>query len=304
MARLIQTIIVGLQMGGIYALIALGYTMVYGIVRLINFAHGDLIMAGGYALLFGVPVLERAGLPLWTAALVAMVVCVAIGVMAELFAYAPVRSGGRRMSSLIMAMGVSLVLQNGAQYLLKATRTLYGATVTTVLPVGRISFLIPGGRVSIPWSTILTIALSMATMVFLHLLVKRTHLGRAMRAVAQDKEAAELMGISSSRIIVATFALGSALAGVAATMWFSVYPGTSPVVGGTLGLFAFVAAVLGGIGSLPGAMVGGLLIGQIYSFTVSYVSSRMSETVVFITLVIILLVRPGGLMGSNMEEKV
>ena len=300
MEKFIQTLFTGLQMGSIYALIAIGYTMVYGIVRLINFAHGDLIMVGGYALLWAIPVLRGMGLPLGIAVLLAVIVCAVVGVGMEVLLYAPARKRGRKMSALIMAMGVSLMLQNIVQYYLRATGTLYGAVVPSFLPVGRFRCL----GVSMAWTTPITITVSLASMRLLQWMVNKTHIGRAMRAVSQDAEAVALVGISREKVIAWAFGIGAGLAGVASALWYSVYPGTSPVAGTSLGLFAFVAAVLGGIGSLPGAMVGGLLIGLIYSFTVSYISSSMSETVVFLTLVVVLLVKPEGILGENRREKV
>lgn len=304
MATFIQTLVTGLQMGSIYALIALGYTMVYGVVRLINFAHGDLIMAGGYTLLFVMPMILQVGMPPWIGIFFAMVVAVVIGAITEIFAYRPARKRGGTMASLIMAVSVSMVLQNLAQYLLRVTRTLYGATVKEIFPVGVIIIRTGGQQVSVRWATIITLLVSGVVALLLQILVNKTHAGRAMRAVAEDRDAAMLMGISPDRIVMLAMCLGSALAGIAAGLWFSIYPGTTPMVGANMGLFAFVSAVVGGIGSIPGAMVGGLVIGQIYSFSVSYVSSRLSDTMVFLMLICILLVKPKGLLGVNMREKV
>lgn len=300
MEKLIQTIFTGLQLGSIYALIAIGYTMVYGIVRIINFAHGDLLMVGGYSLLWAIPFLRKFGFSGWVAIPATLLFCVVVGVATEVLAYAPARKTKREMAPLIMAMGLSLMLQNVAQYYLRVSGTLYGAVVPSFLPTGRVKVL----GVYMSWTTPLTIVVGILSVTILQLVVNKTHVGRAMRAVAQDKEAVALVGIDSEKVIRYTFGIGAALAAVASCMWFSIYPGTSPHIGTSIGLFAFVAAVLGGIGSLTGAMVGGFLIGIIYSFTVSYISSSMSETVVFVTLVAVLLIRPQGIFGKNRREKV
>lgn len=304
MAKLIQTLATGLQLGSVYALVALGYTMVYGIIKLINFAHGDLIMVGGYTLLYTIPMIASMGLSPWIAVVFAVVVCVMIGVLTELLAYRPVRRRGTGMTALITAMAMSLILQNLAQYLLYMTHTMYGATVKSIFPQGSISITLGHQKLSLSLATLCTIGISCGIMIALQFMVRRTALGRAMRAVSEDKEASSLMGIGVNRIILVTFVIGSALAGIASAMWFSIYPSTSPGIGSALGLFAFVSAVLGGIGSIPGAVVGGFVIGIVYSFTTSYISSGMSDAVVFLMLIMVLLFMPAGLLGKEMKEKV
>ena len=278
----------GLKIGSVYALVALGYTMVYGIIRLINFAHGDFIMVGAYVLMLTIPVVVSLGMPAWLAIIPAILVCVAVGVIVEKAAYKPVREKGNSMTALITAIAMSLLLENGAQ-------AVFGAdfqTVPTIFHLPSITF----GKLKLAGDTLLTIVIGIVIMVGLQLFVKFTRQGKAMRAVSEDKEAAVL-----------TFAIGSGLAAVASLMYCAAYPQVSPMMGAMLGLKAFVAAVLGGIGSIPGAMVGGLAIGLIESLTKAYIGTITGGIITSAfsdDLIIVLLVKPSGIMGKNEGEKV
>ena len=290
----------GLKIGSVYALVALGYTMVYGIIRLINFAHGDFIMVGAYVLMLTIPAIVAMGLPAWVAVIPAVLVCVAVGVIVEKAAYKPVREKGNSMTALITAIAMSLLLENGSQ-------AVFGAdfqTVPTIFHLPSIAF----GKLKLPGDTLLTIVIGLVIMASLQLFVKFTRQGKAMRAVSEDKEAAVLMGINVNSTIALTFAIGSGLAAVASLMYCAAYPQVSPMMGAMLGLKAFVAAVLGGIGSIPGAMIGGLAIGLIESLTKAYIgtiiTSAFSDAIVFAILIIVLLVKPSGIMGKNEGEKV
>lgn len=294
----LQTLIVGLRLGSIYALIALGYTMVYGIIRLINFAHGDFIMVGGYTMIFTVPIVIAMGLPIWTSVLVAIVVCALVGVSTELVAYRPVRKTGTRMTALITAIAMSLLLENLAQAIPAIGPN--PKIVNQIFTAGGISI----AGVTLEWTTIYTIAISAIVMVVLYEFTQKTRMGRAMRCVSEDKEASTLMGINVNRTIVSTFAIGSGLAAIAALMYLAQYPKVYTTMGAMLGLKAFIAAVLGGIGIIPGAMLGGFVIGLVESFTTSYVSSSMADTFVFLILIVVLILKPAGILGKNMGEKV
>ena len=286
----------GLKIGSVYALVALGYTMVYGIIRLINFAHGDFIMVGAYVLMLTIPAIVAMGLPAWVAVIPAILVCVAVGVIVEKAAYKPVREKGNSMTALITAIAMSLLLENGSQ-------AIFGADFQPSIAFGKLK---------LPGDTLLTIVIGLVIMVGLQLFVKFTRQGKAMRAVSEDKEAAVLMGINVNSTIALTFAIGSGLAAVASLMYCAAYPQVSPMMGAMLGLKAFVAAVLGGIGSIPGAMIGGLAIGLIESLTKAYIgtitagiiTSAFSDAIVFAILIIVLLVKPSGIMGKNEGEKV
>ena len=279
----------GLKIGSVYSLVALGYTMVYGIIRLINFAHGDFIMVGSYALMLTIPFIIACGLPAWFAVIPAVLVCVAVGIIVERAAYKPVREKGNNMTALITAIAMSLLLENGSQ-------ALFGADYQTVPTIVEIPTLVLG-KLKIDGATIITVLLGIAIMVALQLFVSLTKQGKAMRAVSEDKEASILMGINVDSTITLTFAIGSGLAAVAALMYCISYPQVSPMMGAMLGLKAFVAAVLGGIGSIPGAMVGGLLIGVAESLTKAYIgtitagviTSAFSDAIVFGILIIVLL---------------
>ena len=298
MGEFLQTLFVGLRLGSVYALIALGYTMVYGIIRLINFAHGDFIMVGGYTLFFTVPLMTAAGLPAWAAVVIAMAVCALVGVGVELVAYRPVRKKGTNMTALITAIAMSLFLENLAQ------------AIPAIGPNPKIasSFFGTGGiqiaGVTLDYVTIYTIVISAVVMLLLYVFTQKTKMGRAMRCVSEDKSAAILMGISVNRTVLTTFAIGSGLAAVAALMYIAQYPSVYTTLGSLLGLKAFVAAVVGGIGIVPGAMLGGIVIGIVESFSMAYISSSLSDTFVFLILILVLLVKPAGILGKNVGEKV
>lgn len=298
MGEFLQTLFVGLRLGSVYALIALGYTMVYGIVRLINFAHGDFIMVGGYTLIFTVPLMTAAGLPAWAAVVIAVAVCALVGVLVELIAYRPVRRKGTNMTALITAVAMSLFLENLAQAI--------PAIGPNPIIAGQL-FASGGVRiagVTLDFITIYTIAVSAVVMLLLYVFTQKTRLGRAMRCVSEDKGAAVLMGISVNRTVLATFAIGSGLSAAAALMYVAQYPKVYTTMGSLLGLKAFVAAVVGGIGLIPGAMLGGIVIGLVESFSTAYISSSMTDTFVFFILIVVLLLKPAGILGKNVGEKV
>ena len=295
MTLFIKQLINGFQVGSVYALVALGYTMVYGIVKLINFAHGDFIMVGGYMAVFSIPLLTSAGLPAWLCILLSVVVCALIGFLTEKIAYKPLR-GAPSLSVLITAIAMSLFLENLALILFSSAPR----SVSNIVHVPPIVF----GSVQLTGVSVVTILLSVAIMAGLQLFIKKTRMGKAMRAVSEDGKAAILMGINTNRTISLTFAIGSGLAGVAAVMYCSAYPQVQPYMGSMLGLKAFVAAVLGGIGNIPGAMLGGVLIGLVESMTKGYISTQLADAVVFGILIVVLLVRPAGIFGKNIGEKV
>ena len=297
----IQQILNGLRIGSIYALVALGYTMVYGIIRLINFAHGDFIMVGGYALIFTVPVMIALGMPAWLAVIAAVAACAIVGVLVEKLAYSPVRKRGNKMSTLITAIAMSLFLENLAQTLFNPNPKTMKNTIMKFPDVFGVS-----------GNTLLTILIGVAVMVALTLFVKYTKSGQAMRAVSEDKEAAALMGVNVNRTISLTFAIGAGLAGVASLMYVVQYNSVTNVMGSMLGLKAFIAAVRGGIGIIPGAMLGGIVIGLVESLSKAYIknltggiiTSAFSDAIVFAILIIVLLVKPAGILGKNVGEKV
>ncbi|MCL1854283.1 MAG: branched-chain amino acid ABC transporter permease [Clostridia bacterium] len=288
----LSQIINGLGTGAIYALIALGYTMVYGIVRLINFAHGDILMVGSFT---AVLLMTGAGLPFPIALIAAMMVCVVFGVVIERVAYKPLRNAPR-ICSLITAIGVSYLLQNSAQLLFSANPRPF-PTVFQVAPI-----MIGGFGLS--FITLLTVAVSVLLMILLTLFVQKTRMGKAMRAVSQDAGAARLMGINVNVTISVTFAIGCALAGVGAFLYCIAYPSVAPTMGAMPGLKAFIAAVLGGIGMLPGAMLGGFIMGVAESLTKGFISTQLSDAVVYGILIVVLLVKPSGLLGNAAREKV
>ncbi|MEE3480489.1 MAG: branched-chain amino acid ABC transporter permease [Lachnospiraceae bacterium] len=298
MTTFIQTLIVGLRLGSMYALVALGYTMVYGIIRLLNFAHGDFIMVGGYAIIFSVPAVKAMGLPIWVAVFPAIIVCALVGMGTELVAYRPVRKNGTAMSALITAIAMSLFLENLAQAIPAIGPN--PKVAPQIFPSSGIKI----GKVTLDSSTILTIIIGLAVMLGLYFFIQKTKIGRAMRCVSEDKEAATLMGINVNKTILITFGIGSGLAAVASLMYISAYPKVFTTLGVMLGLKAFVAAVLGGIGIIPGAMLGGIVIGLVESFTMSYISSSLSDAFVFLILIVVLLIKPAGLLGKNVGEKV
>jgi len=291
----LQQLINGLQLGFVYALIALGYTMVYGIVRLINFAHGDVFMVGTY---FGFFALASWGLPLPLAICAAMVGCGALGIFIERVAYKPLRNAPR-ISALITAMGVSLFLEY-----FTSLRFVFGPDYRAYpRPFAVRSFDI-GGGVSISNIQIIVFGVAILLMLALTLFVNKTKTGMAMRAVSYDKDTARLMGINVDWIISITFGIGSALAGAGGVLYGIAYPQINPFMGVMPGLKAFVAAVLGGIGVIPGAMLGALIMGTVETFTSAYVSSTLRDAVAFGILIIVLLVRPAGILGRPAGEKV
>ena len=290
--NIVEQLINGLRTGSIYALIALGYTMVYGIAKMINFAHGDIIMVGAYSLYVFYGIL---GLPAVAAVLLSIVVCVVLGVVIEKVAYKPLRNA-QPLAVLITAIGVSFLLQNLALLIFKATPIPFGSIIK--VPSVRIA------GIHISGITIVTLVVTTISMIALTLFINRTKAGRAMRAVSEDKGAAELMGISVNGTISLTFAIGSALAAVAGLLFICQYESLQPTLGALPGIKAFVAAVLGGIGSVPGAMLGGIILGIIESLSKAYISTQLSDAIVFGVLVVVLLVKPSGLLGRIRIEKV
>lgn len=288
----LQQLINGLALGSVYALIALGYTMVYGIIGLINFAHGEMYMLGAY---FGFYAITRRGLALGPATLVAMAGAALVGILLERIAYKPLRNSSR-IAVLITAIGASLLLQSVAQLIFGASFKPF----PQVLPFKRIQL----GPVFTTNRQLLLFGVSLTLMVTLQIIVHYTKFGKAMRAVSMDKEAAQLMGINIDRIISITFALGSALAAAAGILVGMYYNRIDPYMGMMSGLKAFVAAVLGGIGVIPGAVVGGLLMGVTENLVVAFGSSSLRDAVAFAVLIIVLLFKPNGLLGNNQTEKV
>jgi len=289
----LNNVITGLSLGSIYAIIALGYTMVYGIAKMLNFAHGDIIMVGAYMCFFAA---GQFGLPAVAGVLLAIVVCTALGIVIERLAYKPLRSAPS-LAVLITAIGISYLLQNGAQIL-------WGADSKTFTPIVSGGLHLADGQVTISYVAILAILCCIAVMVCLTLFTSRTKLGKAMRACSEDKGAAQLMGINVDSTISMTFAIGSALAAVAGVLMCSAYPVLSPTTGSLPGIRAFTAAVFGGIGSIPGAFLGGILLGLIETFTKAYITTNLYDAVVFAVLIIVLLVKPTGLLGKYVPEKV
>lgn len=288
---IIKQLINGLQSGSIYALVALGYSMVYGIIMLLNFAHGDVIMVGAYIAWM---MARFAANPI-IALIAAVIGCTVLGVLIEKAAYKPLRQSPR-ISLLITAIGVSYFLENVAQLI-------FGANAH-VIPTFIDDTPIQLGRIAIPTTALITVIVAGISMVALNVLVKKTRMGKAMRAVSEDAGAAQLMGININNTISFTFAVGSALAGIGSVLYCCAYPKATPTMGSMLGLKAFVAAVLGGIGSIPGAMAGGFAIGIAEALVSSAGLSEWKDGVVFAILIVVLLVKPTGLMGRPMTEKV
>jgi len=291
---LISQLINGLQLGSIYALVALGYSMVYGIVKLLNFAHGDIIMVGGYIALFS---LTAFYMPPVLAALVTVAGCTLLAVIIEKLAYTPLRFAPR-LSLLITAIGISILLQNLAQFFFTADGHSFPAH--QLLPTGVIYL----GEIRLAYTSIITLLVSIISMTLLTFLVQKTKLGKAMRAVSEDTGAAQLMGINVNNIITFTFAVGAALAGVGALLYSVRFPLIMPTIGAMLGLKAFVAAVLGGIGSIPGAMIGGYMIALLEVLVITLGFSRWTDGAVFLILILVLMVKPTGIMGRPLMEKV
>lgn len=285
----------GLSLGSVYAIIALGYTMVYGIAKMLNFAHGDIIMVGAYIALLS---MTQAGMPPAAAVLAAVVVCTVLGVVIERIAYKPLRNASSSLAVLITAIGVSYLLQNLALLIFGANPQTFSSVITWK------GITLAGGSLSISGVTIVTIAVCIVIMIALVAFVQKTKPGQAMRAVSEDKGAAQLMGINVNGTIALTFAIGSALAAIAGVLLCSAYPSLTPYTGAMPGIKAFVAAVFGGIGSIQGAFIGGLLLGIIEILGRAYISSQMADALVFAVLIIVLLVKPTGLLGKQIQEKV
>ena len=289
----LDNLINGLSLGSIYAIIALGYTMVYGIAKMLNFAHGDVIMVGAYIAFCG---LQYWNLPPVLAILLAMVVCTLLGVTIEGLAYRPLRQA-TSLAVLITAIGMSYLLQNLALMIWGANPKSFPGTFIN-------SGSLRLGQLSVSSATLITILANIIIMIALTLFTSRTKMGKAMRCVSEDRGAAQLMGINVNRTISITFAIGSALAAVAGVLLCSSYPILQPTTGSMPGIKAFTAAVFGGIGSIPGAMIGGILLGVIEIFGKAYISTALGDAIVFAVLIIVLLVRPTGLLGKPIREKV
>jgi branched-chain amino acid transport system permease protein len=291
-----QQLINGLALGSVYALIALGYTMVYGIVKLINFAHGDILMVGAYG---GYLVLNNYGVTPATmiiAFVVSMIICALLGIIIEKICYKPLRNSPK-ITALITAIGVSIVIENGARVL-----PIMGPNPRQFPTFKSVSHIY--GGVSISNVQFLVFGVTIFLMIVLYIIVNHTKMGKAMRAVSYDMKAALMMGINANKVISFTFALGAALAAAAGVLFASSYPSIDPLMGFMPGLKAFVAAVLGGIGSIPGAVVGGLILGVAETLTKGFISSQLADAVSFGILILILVIKPTGILGKNTREKV
>lgn len=286
----------GLQIGSIYALVALGYTMVYGIALLINFAHGEIIMIGAYTTIFTIQLLlAESNIPYIFAIIPTIIMCTIMGMLIERLAYRPLRNSPR-ISNLITAIGVSLLLQN-------LMMKLFGAqsrSLPKIIDAEPVSFF----EAKISMSTIITIVVTALLTILLQLFMKRTKYGKAMMATSEDYGAAALVGINVNSTLTLTFAIGSALAGVASILYVSSYPQAQPLMGSMLGIKAFTAAVVGGIGLIPGAVLGGLILGIVETLTKAFISSKLTDAIVFGLLILVLLIKPGGLLGEDRKEKV
>ena len=294
MSSFLTYLITGISLGSIYALIALGYTMVYGIAKMLNFAHGDIIMVGAYAVISTVMLSDS--IPGLVAVVISIIVCVVLGITIEFFAYRPLRKAPS-LSVLITAIGVSYLLQNLALLIFGSEQKSFQLDF-----FNKIKPIYIGG-VYINGITLLTLIVTVIIMVGLTLFINKTRMGKAMRAVSEDKEAAELMGINVNKTITLTFAIGSALAAAASIFYGGAYTYIRPTTGSMPGIKAFTAAVFGGIGSIPGAMLGGIMLGVIEKFAENALS-QWSNAIVFIVLVIVLVVKPTGLLGKKISEKV
>ncbi|MBR3271720.1 MAG: branched-chain amino acid ABC transporter permease [Clostridia bacterium] len=284
----------GISLGSIYAIIALGYTMVYGIAKMLNFAHGDVIMVGAYVCFFA---LNSFGLPVPVSILLAMLVCTVLGIVIERLAYKPLRAAPS-LAVLITAIGVSYFLQNGAQLLWSSNPRVFPSIFENA------SIKLFDGQLILSLNTIVTIVACTIIMIGLQLFTDKTKIGKAMRACSEDKDAAVLMGINVNRTISVTFAIGSALAAIAGVLLCTAYPLLKPTTGSMPGIKAFTAAVFGGIGSIPGAFLGGVLLGIIEIFAKAYISTELSDAIVFLVLILVLLIRPAGLLGKKTVVKV
>lgn len=291
---ILQHLINGISIGAVYAIIALGYTMVYGIAKMLNFAHGDVIMVGAY---ISFCVTNYLGLPVIVSILASVAVCTLLGIMIEALAYKPLR-GTPSLAVLITAIGVSYFLQNSAQLIWGSAPKNF-SSIVSFDPI-----VLFEGRLVITGEVIVTVAVSALVMAGLTFFTGKTRTGKAMRAVSEDRDAAQLMGINVNRTISTTFAIGSALAAVAGVLLCSTVPTLAPTTGSMPGIRAFTAAVFGGIGSIPGAMLGGLLLGIIETLSKAYLPNQFSDAIVFGVLIVVLLVKPTGLMGKQVQEKV
>ena len=290
----ISYLLSGISLGSIYAIIALGYTMVYGIAKMLNFAHGDVIMVGGYVSFMA---MSSAGLPALPAVLLSVLVCTVLGVVIERIAYKPLR-GANSLAVLITAIGVSYLLQNLALLIFGANPKSF----SSVVPLPALS--LAEGKLTISGETLTAILACVIVMICLTAFINKTRAGQAMLAVSEDKGAATLMGVNVNSTIALTFAIGSALAALAGVLLCSAYPTLTPTTGAMPGIKAFVAAVLGGIGSIPGALIGGLLLGVLENLSKAYISSKLSDAIVFSVLIIVLVVQPTGILGRKIMEKV
>jgi branched-chain amino acid transport system permease protein len=291
----ISYLVNGISLGSVYAIIALGYTMVYGIAKMLNFAHGDVIMIGAYVVL---TLMTQAGVNPLLAVLISMAACTLLGITIEKVAYKPLRNAASPLAVLITAIGVSYLLQNVALLI-------FGADTKSFINIITLPALsLAGGQLTITGTTIVTIIACVVIMCGLTLFVNKTKPGRAMQAVSEDRGAAQLMGVNVNATISLTFAIGSGLAAIAGVLLCSAYPTLTPYTGAMPGIKAFVAAVFGGIGSIPGAMVGGILLGIIEILGKAYISSQVADAIVFAVLIVVLLVKPTGLFGKNIQEKV
>ena len=285
----------GISLGSVYAIIALGYTMVYGIAKMLNFAHGDVIMVGAYVAFTAI---MSAGLPSLPAVILAVIACTVLGVLIETIAYRPLLEASSSLAVLITAIGVSYFLQNMVLLIFGANPKSF----QSVVPLKGLT--LAGGALTISGETVVTILCGILVMIALTSFINLTRAGQAMLAVSEDKGAAQLMGINVNGTIALTFAIGSGLAAIAGVLLCSSYPVLTPYTGSMPGIKAFTAAVFGGIGSIPGAFLGGLLLGVIEIFAKAYVSSQLSDAIVFGVLIIVLLVKPTGLLGKPVREKV
>lgn len=284
----------GISLGSVYAIIALGYTMVYGIAKMLNFAHGDVIMIGCYVTFL---TMNGLGLPPVVAVLLSVIICTGLGIVIEKIAYKPLRRA-IPLAVLITAIGVSYFLQNAAMLLFGADTKSFSSVIT--LPAIKLA----DGAITISGTTIVTVATCVLVMLGLTWFIKNTKAGQAMLAVSEDKDAAQLMGVNVNATISLTFAIGSGLAAIAGVLFCSAYPTLNPYTGSMPGIKAFTAAVFGGIGSIPGALIGGILLGVIEILGRAYISSQLSDAIVFAVLIIVLLVKPTGILGKKMQEKV
>ena len=291
----INSLITGLSLGSVYAIIALGYTMVYGISKMLNFAHGDVIMVGAYISFL---LTNHAGMNAWVSLLIAIAVCTVLGMLIERLAYRPLRGTGS-LAVLITAIGVSYFLQNAALLLWGADPRMFNSIFG-----GFKTIHLADGALTITPESMFTILANIIIMIALTLFVSKTKAGKAMRAVSEDNGAAQLMGINVNQSISLTFAIGSGLAAIAGVLMCSAYPVLIPTTGAMPGIKAFTAAVFGGIGSIPGAMIGGLILGIIEIFSRAYISSELADAIVFACLIIVLLIKPTGLLGKKVSEKV